>query len=305
MDSAYIDTVRLLIAVMPEVFRTGTFALKGGTGINLFVNDMPRLSVDIDVVYPDWSVPRDDALRSIAEELNAIAVRLSGQGLAVRVIAAKGRGEGKLVVSSEMLLVKVEANLIFRGTVLPVERRPLSQHPARMFSSGLVVPVLAIDELYGSKLVAALDRQHPRDLFDVWMMYETHGLTERMIECFVLYLAGHNRPMHEVLRPSRQDMTRDFEASFAGMPREPVALTTLEAVRERLMSDLPRRLSRNQRKFLISIARNSPDWSLTNCAHASALPAIQWRLKNLEGFRDRRPPEWEQQARALEAVLSE
>lgn len=55
IDQAYIDTVRLLLRVVPDIFRNEIFAMKGGTAINLFVQDMPRLSVDIDVVY----VPRD------------------------------------------------------------------------------------------------------------------------------------------------------------------------------------------------------------------------------------------------------
>jgi hypothetical protein len=60
MQKAYIDTVRLLLDAAPAVFEGGVFAMKGGTAINLFVHDMPRLSVDIDLVYPDWSSPRDE-----------------------------------------------------------------------------------------------------------------------------------------------------------------------------------------------------------------------------------------------------
>ena len=41
MDKAYIETVRLLLAVAPEVFRGSVFAMKGGTALNLFVHDMP------------------------------------------------------------------------------------------------------------------------------------------------------------------------------------------------------------------------------------------------------------------------
>ena len=73
MQQTYIDTVRLLLDAAPEVFRGGVFAMKGGTAINLFVHDMPRLSVDIDLVYPDWSASRADALRAIADEFAAVA----------------------------------------------------------------------------------------------------------------------------------------------------------------------------------------------------------------------------------------
>lgn len=65
MDKTYADTVRLLLAVAPDVFVGDIFAMKGGTAINLFVRDMPRLSVDIDVVYLPWQTPRDEPLQAI------------------------------------------------------------------------------------------------------------------------------------------------------------------------------------------------------------------------------------------------
>jgi len=303
MDRAYVDTVRLLLTVAPEVFRGGVFAMKGGTALNLFVLDMPRLSVDIDLAYPEWGSSRDEALRAIADELAAIAQRLKQVGLAVRTVAAVGLGESKLIVERAGAQVKVEANLVFRGTVQPIERRSLAPRAAELFSAELSVPILAMDELYGSKLVAALDRQHPRDLFDVSRMYQTRGLTDVAIECFVLYLAGHNRPMHEALVPRQKDIAREFESSFAGMTREPTELAALEAARERLLADLPKRLTADQRSFLVGLARAEPDWALVTCPHASVLPAIRWRLRNLEQFRVDRPAEFERQVRELEKAL--
>ena len=181
--------------------------------------------------------------------------------------------------------MKVEVNLVFRGTVLPPQRRPLTSAASDLFSTELSVPSLALDELHGSKLVAALDRQHPWDFFDGARMDEAHGLSDAAMECFALYLAGHNRPIHEVLAPCRKNRAKEFESSFAGMTREPVELASLEAVRDRLLEDLPARLTADQRAFLIGLARAEPDWSLVACPHASDLPAIRWRLRNLEQFR--------------------
>ena len=185
MNKAYADTVSLLLTVAPEIFRSDIFAMKGGTAINLFVRDMPRLSVDIDVAYTSWETPRDAALKAISDEIGTIAKRLRGMRLEVKTTSASDIGDSKLLVSNTQVQVKVEINLVFRGTVLPVEKRPLSARTAEMFSVELSVPTLAVAELYGSKIVAALDRQHPRDLFDVAQMYEADGLTERMVECFV------------------------------------------------------------------------------------------------------------------------
>ena len=57
MNQTYLDTARLLMQVAPLVFVGDTFALKGGTAINLFVRDMPRLSVDLDLVFHDHTLP--------------------------------------------------------------------------------------------------------------------------------------------------------------------------------------------------------------------------------------------------------
>ena len=305
MDEAYVQIVRLLLTVAPEVFRGGVFGMKGGTALNLFVHDMQSLSVDIDLAYLDRETSRDEALRVIAQELAAITQRLERLGLFVRSIAAAGLGERKLLIEGAGVQVKVEANLVFRGTVQPIEHRSLTPFAAERFSTELSVPSLALDELYGGKLVAALDRQHPRDLFDVSRMYQTHGLTDTTIECFVLYLAGHNRPMHEVLVPRRKDLALEFESSFAGMTREPIEIDALEQTRDRLLADLPNRLTARQRAFLIGLSQGEPDWSLVACPHARELPAIRWRLQNLEQFKAKRSEEFERQVRALEESLAD
>jgi hypothetical protein len=77
MDKSYVDTVRLMLEVAPEVFASGRFAMKGGTALNLFVQDMPRLSVDIDVVFVPHRTPRETALAEIASELTALQTRIN------------------------------------------------------------------------------------------------------------------------------------------------------------------------------------------------------------------------------------
>ena len=101
MDKTYADTVRLLLAVAPDVFANDIFAMKGGTAINLFVRDMPRLSVDIDVVYLPWQTPRDEALQAINQELAAIATRVAPLGVKTRLVRAKDLGDTKLIVEND------------------------------------------------------------------------------------------------------------------------------------------------------------------------------------------------------------
>jgi predicted nucleotidyltransferase component of viral defense system len=80
MNHEYVDTVRLLLAIAPAVFQSPCFALKGGTALNLFLHDMPRLSVDIDVVVTDHALGREDALRAIAADLKAAKTAISVLG---------------------------------------------------------------------------------------------------------------------------------------------------------------------------------------------------------------------------------
>jgi hypothetical protein len=75
MDKIYKKQVSLLLNVLPEVAKEKDFALHGGTAINLFVRDMPRLSVDIDLTY----LPVDErttSLTTIAEALRRIQMNL-------------------------------------------------------------------------------------------------------------------------------------------------------------------------------------------------------------------------------------
>jgi predicted nucleotidyltransferase component of viral defense system len=304
MEKLYVETVRLLLQTAPEVFRVPAFALKGGTALNLFVQDMPRLSVDLDVVYADHLKTRAEALNDIASGLAQARTRLEARGIEVELRMPAGGEETKLFVRRLRSLVKVEVNHVFRGTLLPVETRRLVKATRDLFTTDLSVSVLALPELYGSKLVAALDRQHPRDLYDVRAMYEKLGLTVEMIECFVCYLAGHNRPIHEVLFSRDQDMRPAFEGEFQGMTREPISLAELNATRERLRRDLVSRLTTAQRQFLISVAMVEPEWHLVGFPHLQELPALKWKLQNLQKLAKSNPTKLRQQADDLRSRLS-
>lgn len=306
MDEHYAQTVRLLLTAAPAVFDNTIFAMKGGTAINLFIQDMPRLSVDIDVVYIPWQHNREEALCNIAAELEQIRERLTPLGLTVRTLpATKNQSETKLFIENEVSQVKVEVNFVFRGTVLPPIKHTLSPMTSTAFSAELEVPLLVPDELYGSKLVAALDRQHPRDLFDVWRLFETGGLTDATIECFVTYLAGHNRPSHEVLFGTDKNIEREYNDHFVGMTTDPVPLETLLSTRTRLREELSRRLIPDQRRFLISLSRAQPEWQLLKCPHAAELPALRWKMENLEKFKKKRPEDFSAQADELERLLTQ
>jgi predicted nucleotidyltransferase component of viral defense system len=282
VNQLYLETARLLIRVAPLVLFDDTFALKGGTAINLFVRDMPRLSVDLDLVFPDHTLPREQALRRINEAIRQSVARLKKQGFQTRAAASADAGETKLLVRQGAIEVKIEVNFVMRGTVNPVRTASLTQNARDTLQADLEVPVVSLEDVYGGKLVAAMDRQHPRDLFDVMQLFAHEGITAGIRRAFVVYLASHSRPVHEVLFPSLRDIRQEFEHNFAGMTVEPVELDALLAARERMVREIQQRLTADGRRFLMSLVAAEPEWKLLNVPHLEQLPSLRWKLQNLE-----------------------
>lgn len=302
MNPIYLDTARLLTQVAPIVFVDNTFALKGGTAINLFVRNMPRLSVDLDLVFPDHRQTRAQALKQIREAIRTATERLEGKGFQTYVPESDA-GETKLLVRRDGIEVKVEVNFVMRGTVQPVGLASLTPSARNVLMADLEIPVVSLEDMYGGKLVAALDRQHPRDLFDVMQLLENEGITPGIRRAFVVYLASHNRPVHEVLFPTLRDIRYEYEHNFAGMTTEPVPLDALLATRERMVSELQKGLDENERGFLLSLVQGAPDWSLLDIEHLEHLPAIRWKLQNLLKLRETNAAKFAEQADALVARL--
>ncbi len=303
MNQIYLDSARLLTRVAPLVLVDDTFALKGGTAINLFLRDMPRLSVDLDLVFPDHSLPREEALRRINEAVRQSVVRLKKQGFQTHVPVAADSGETKLLVRQGAVEVKIEVNFVMRGAVHPVRTASLTQNARELLQADIEIPVMSLEDVYGGKLVAAMDRQHPRDLFDVLQLFAHEGITAGIRRAFVVYLASHNRPVHEVLFPSSRDIRQEFEHNFAGMTAEPVELDALLAARERMMRELQQGLSADERRFLLSLVAAEPEWPLLGVPHLEQLPGPRWKLQNLERLRKANAGKFAEQSDALIRLL--
>jgi len=302
MNPTYLATARLLTQVAPLVLADDTFALKGGTAINLFVRGMPRLSVDLDLVFPDHTLPRDEALARINEAIRHAAERLNGHGFQTHAPAA-AEGETKLMVRRGRIEVKIEVNFVMRGTVHPVRRTRLAPAARDTLLADLEIPVVALEDLYGGKLAAALDRQHPRDLFDVMQLFAHEGITPGIRRAFVVYLACSNRPVHEVLFPPLRDIRHDYAHNFQGMTAEPVPLAALLAARERMVHEIQQGLDESERRFLLSLVAGAPEWPLLGIAHLQHLPGIRWKLHNLAQLQKANPKKFAEQADALAVRL--
>jgi predicted nucleotidyltransferase component of viral defense system len=305
MNETYLATARLLIDIAPILFTSGSFALKGGTAINLFLREMPRLSVDLDLVFTDHRLPRVEALTAINEALRTARDQFAKRGFKVQASSAADAGETRLLVQRDTLAVKVEVNTVIRGTVYPTQTMGLSTVASETLMADLDLTLLSPDEVYGGKLVAALDRQHPRDLFDVMQLFAHGGITPPIRRSFVVYLASHNRTIHEVLFPRRKDIRLAYEGSFMGMTTEPVSLESLFETRERLFGELPAALDAHEREFLRTLVRAEPDWSLLGIPHLPDLPAVRWRLQNLRDLSRKSPARFRALADALDERLAE
>jgi predicted nucleotidyltransferase component of viral defense system len=177
-------------------------------------------------------------------------------------------------VRRDGIKVKIEVNFVMRGTVHPVRMAGLTRQARDTLMADLEIPVASLEDVYGGKLVAAMDRQHPRDLFDVMQLFAYEGITPGIRRAFVVYLASHNRPVHEVLFPPLRDIRLEYERSFRGMTAELVALEGLLAARERMVQELQAGLDPDEQRFLLSLVEGQPDWLMLGIAHVEHLPGI-------------------------------
>ena len=191
-----------------------------------------------------------------------------------------------------------------RGTVHPVRISALTPTARDSLLADLEIPVVSLEEVYGGKLVAAMDRQHPRDLFDVMQLFAHEGITANIRRAFVVYLASHNRPVHEVLFPTLRNIEQEYERNFIGMTIEPVELSALLAARERMLRELQDGLDTDERAFLLSLVAGRPQWALLGIAHLEHLPGIRWKLHNLTQLKRKSPRKFAEQSKALGQRLS-
>ena len=276
--------------------------MKGGTAINLFVRPLPRLSVDIDLTYLPVA-DRAASLAAIDAAMQRIAERIRAGIPNARVLATQLTDEGattKLVVRVDAAQIKIEVTPVLRGTVYdPVAMAVVPEvEDAFGFAETQVV---SFPDLYAGKIVAAMDRQHPRDLFDVRDLLAHEGISDDLRRAFIVYLISHHRPMVEVLASTRKPLATEFARGFEGMTEEPVPLAELEAAREAIIAAMVAQMPTEHRQFLLGFKRGAPDWDLLGISGADELPAVLWKQQNL----DRLPADKRQALIAgLERVLS-
>lgn len=280
--SLFYRQTALVVRVLPYVSKRREFALKGGTAINLFLRGLPRLSIDIDLVYLPRT-PREEAIPAIRQGLNAIATDLIATvpGIRVQATDPSATESLRMTVILDGCRVKVETSPVARGTVWPTQTREVVASVDESFGYSRN-RLVSFDDLYASKMCAALDRQHPRDLFDIALLLNNEGIGRNLLKTFLVYLISHNRPMAELLAPRRRDISGLYNGEFKEMTRETVPFAALLDVRERLVAKIHCALTEEDRAFLLSVKGRRPDWSLIDLPDIDGLPAIRWKLLNLD-----------------------
>ena len=282
-DSRYYKQVQLLLRCLPEVNKEPCFALKGGTAINLFVEDLPRLSVDIDLAFIQLE-PWDKAIELVDQSLVNISGNISKSIKDTKVKESRNAKTGKLeklIVSQPGAQIKIEPNPVIRGSVYPCSEMTLTQSAIDFFEMEIFTKTLSVADLYGGKLVAALDRQHPRDLFDTKLLFETGGITDEIRKAFIVYLASHARPIHEVITPTLLDKENEFEQEFVGMTEIPFSYQDFTTIRDKLIKTLNDDMTDDEKTFLLSIQQGAPEWGLLGIPNLNQLPALKWKVLNV------------------------
>ncbi len=282
----YRAQVDLLLDVLPFVAKEECFAMKGGTAINMFIWDMPRLSVDIDLTYIHFD-SRNTALAAISEGILRIKEDIIKNlgGIQVETSGIMPGQQDKLLCARSGTKIKVEVNTTMRGLLKPAQLKQTAPAVRKEFDKFAAIQIVPYAELFGGKICAALDRQHPRDLFDIHQLFNNCGITEEIKDGFIVALLSHNKPIHEMFKPNLQNQEGAFRGQFEGMAMRPFSYDDFETTRERLVKEISTIFTDNDKNLLLSIKAGNPDWSLSNIQQLQNLPAVKWKLQNIQKFR--------------------
>ncbi len=298
MNKIYRDKVELLLRVIPVIYSEDCFAMHGGTTINLFVNDLLRYSVDIDLTYLPLD-NRDESLRQINEALLRIAEKVKTTLKGVRIIPRLDIC--KLTLEYRGRQIKIEVNQTKRGIV---GGEPLILHLSDKaqddFEMDVKMRIVPLTLLYGGKIAAALSRQHPRDLFDIKHM--SIPISEAKYG-FIFCLLGSDRPLFESFAPRLIDQSEAMVNQFEGMSEIPFSYDDFTETRKKLILDINDVLTPEDKNFLIDFERADPDWQNSPYAEFANYPSVKWKLLNLSKLKKSNPSKLEENVEKLKSIF--
>lgn len=293
----YAQKVELLLRLIPVVMEEGVFAIHGGSAINLFLKDLPRYSVDIDLTYMPLA-DRATSINDIDQHLKSICDKAKRAFKGMHIVP--NFSTSKLLCEYHGRQVKIEVNQTKRGIIGgEVLAMPLSDKAQNEFSLYCETKIVPLTQLYGGKIAAALSRQHPRDLFDVkYMDLPLSDCREGLIFC----LLGSDRPIHESLAPSLIDQREAMANQFDGMTNIAFTYEEFELTRTKLIEDVKALITETDRKFLVSFESGQPEWDGYEFEYFRNYPSVQWKLLNLQKLAKQNPRKLDEEAGKLSDI---
>lgn len=298
MNKEYAEKVEVLLRLLPIVMDEKVFAVHGGSAINLFVRDLPRYSVDIDLTY----IPiegREESLEHINDHLMSIADKAKRAFRGMHIVPKLATS--KLLCEYQGKQVKVEVNQTKRGIIGgDVQTLPLCKKAQDEFGMYCEADIVPMTLLYGGKIAAALSRQHPRDLFDVkYMEYPLAETREGLLFC----LLGSDRPIHESFAPNLLDQHDALANQFDGMTDVPFTYEEFKQTRTQLIQDVFALMTAADKSFLVSFEQGEPDWGNFDFSYFKDYPSVQWKLLNLQHLKKQNPIKLTAEASKLLSVF--
>lgn len=298
MNNEYARKVEILLRMIPLVTEEGVFAVHGGSAINLFVRNLPRYSVDIDLTY----IPLEDRTSSLAhinEHLSNIAAKAQKAFRGMHIVPKPDIC--KLLCEYQGRQIKIEVNQTKRGIIGGnVVRMPVCDKAQEEFGLYCETDIVPLTQLYGGKIAAALSRQHPRDLFDVkYMEYPIEMTREGLLFC----LLGSDRPIRESFAPSLIDQRDALANQFEGMTDTPFIYEEFEQTRGKLIVDVNALMTQDDKAFLLSFESAEPDWNKFEFGYFQDYPSVKWKLQNLLRLSSTNPDKMKSEVKKLEHVF--
>jgi len=287
----------LLEGLRSHPFLKGRLALKGGTALNLFLFNVPRLSVDIDLNYVG-AADRETMLAERPKVEDAIRAVCSREGFAVRRIPEDHAG-GKWRLQYESALggrgnLELDLNFMLRVPLWPIlsrDSRPIGSRKAK------AIPLLDPHELAAGKFAALLARHESRDLFDAHQILNRDDLhPERLRLAFVVYGAMNRKDWRTVSADDVRFDTAEIRDSLVPVLRSEVladvsswAARLAEDCRKGLGSLLP--FSDTEMEFLNRIldeGKIEPEFLTADEEMAERIrqhPMLHWKAQNVRKFK--------------------
>ena len=297
-DQLYIEKVLRLLGILELFFSTPVlkdkYVLKGGTALNLFYFQLPRLSVDIDLNY--LGLDREIMLADRREHESVLSELLTANGYNLKRVPEEHAGGkwrlGYRSYSGITQNIELDLNYMHRIALMPVEKR--SSFPLGTFKVDNI-PVLDIHELAAGKLCALIARCKPRDLFDAYHLLNHAELEQSALrKCFVVYAAFNKVDFSEVsgleeLKFDTQQFRQELMETLANgtttdTPQQYLG-KLLNGCQEKLNAILP--FTESELEFLTAVNKrgkiksellsDSQAW----CELVSKHPMLQWKVFNV------------------------